>query len=281
MQSGSGRIGLRSRALFVFRDSSMIAPSIVQLSMTSQTLNTALTTLSSTNDIYRNTTGHREHSDTTLSASGYPVQDLLQLPPSYQDSAYMNCEVPSSHGEPTVNLFDTQISDDSLEAASVSFATTQDTLGLSLTGPFELSGDHVSQSKTCEGLSQQVQIQTHCRRSLVTESRGNAQLGLPNLCREQHLRRARSSDDGQLLFTPNILPYPSGHNDVLQCYRMPDQEQYQHHPPYFGAPQLSAPFLSPPYPVFELDYLKSRPPSHRSHQKFSDPFDQFAHNSYA
>ncbi|KEQ68570.1 hypothetical protein M436DRAFT_58049, partial [Aureobasidium namibiae CBS 147.97] len=47
MQTNAGKIGFVNRALFVFRDSPKVATNFARLTLTSQSLNTALTMLSS------------------------------------------------------------------------------------------------------------------------------------------------------------------------------------------------------------------------------------------
>jgi hypothetical protein len=89
MQTNDGKIGLVNRALFVFRDSPKIATNFARLTLTSQSLNTALTMLSSREGTQTGAIRHHQ-SELSLSTKVPLTQESLLLPPSYQESEYLD-----------------------------------------------------------------------------------------------------------------------------------------------------------------------------------------------
>jgi hypothetical protein len=89
MQTNDGKIGLINRALFVFRDSPKVATNFARLTLTSQSLNTALTLLSSREGA-RPGAARRCQSIELSHLSTVSSSDGLPSPPSYQESEYLD-----------------------------------------------------------------------------------------------------------------------------------------------------------------------------------------------
>ncbi|KAI4759251.1 hypothetical protein E4T52_10442 [Aureobasidium sp. EXF-3400] len=90
IQTNFGKIGLVNRALFVFRDSPKVATNLTRLTLTSQSLNTALTMLSSRESTHPKATRACQDSGSSPSGTGIQSQEATKPPPSYQESEYLN-----------------------------------------------------------------------------------------------------------------------------------------------------------------------------------------------
>lgn len=83
MQTKLGKIGLVNRALFVFRDSPKVATNLARLTLTNQSLNTALTMLSSREGTHPKATRVYQDSGSSPSEPNTQIQEATKPPPSY------------------------------------------------------------------------------------------------------------------------------------------------------------------------------------------------------
>jgi hypothetical protein len=90
MQTRFGKIGLLKRALFVFRDSPKVATNLARLTLTSQSLNTALGLLSSREGLRARTIQAWDSANLPPSDCSTTAHIDIKSPPSYEESEYLS-----------------------------------------------------------------------------------------------------------------------------------------------------------------------------------------------
>lgn len=105
MQTRFGKIGLLKRALFVFRDSPKVATNLARLTLTSQSLNTALGVLSSREGFRARVAQTRDSTNLPPSDRSTTAQPDAKEPPSYEESEYLSRKR-VSRAKPTHSLLD-------------------------------------------------------------------------------------------------------------------------------------------------------------------------------
>jgi hypothetical protein len=240
MQTNDGKIGLVNRALFVFRDSPKIATNFARLTLTSQSLNTALTMLSSREGTHPGAIRHHQ-SELSLSTKAPLTQESLLLPPSYQESEYLNRK----------RLQRSNRSSMSLRGNSTS--------RVSLVDPKPTTLEPVLASLPKPSHSRIPKIQGHESRSdrrheLHRQNQGHILGEVFDLSVPFSMSDTRGPSD-QYLFSiaPQDPPYPSGESHDPFCLKMPEHNHYGYHTASVSSSQLGITSQGPPYPISESD----------------------------
>jgi hypothetical protein len=262
MQTNAGKIGLVNRALFVFRDSPKVATNFARLTLTSQSLNTALTMLSSREGARPGPTRLHPNIELSLLSTASPSQDGLQLPPSYQESEYLDRKRLQRSNPSSASLRTTSLSRASLFIPPITLDHRFTMFEPMLTSLSELPDDRKAQDQ--QSLSDGIQgsLRQH-HGSIPGEI-----LEFPIPSALKHVRRSKSSDESRVSLTLQGLPYPSSDNHEPHCFEMPEPKHYEYHSDsasYLGietASQRSTPPPNPPYPTSDFNVLRSAQRSH-------------------
>lgn len=277
IQTNFGRIGLVNRALFVFRDSPKVATNLTRLTLTSQSLNTALTMLSSRESTHPKATRACQDSGSSPSGAVIQIQEATKPPPSYQESEYLNRKR-LSRSNPSSNSLRESLSPRitsgpppiPLDSKPTAFRPV-------LTAFPELPVHQISEPQT-HGDSSDYSCEPH-RRPLEVFYRESPQsqvLDIPSSSVETHIQEPQSLSGTRLSWVRRDLPYPDEESQDSTCYEMPDQDQYGYRavsPSYLdpsgwrdAATQFPTPPLRLPYPILESDFSELIPRTYLSPQ---------------
>jgi hypothetical protein len=255
MQTNSGKIGLINRALFVFRDSPKVATNFARLTLTSQSLNTALTLLSSREGARSGATRHHPNIELSLLSTVSPKQEGLQLPPSYQESEYLDRKRLQRSNPSSTSLRARSLSRASLFIPPLTLDHKLTIFEPMLTSLSELPKDQDQQSLLDDIQGQQKQHHG----SIPGEF-----LELPRPAALKHVRRSKSSDESRVSLTLQDPPYPSSDIHDPTCFEMPEPKHYEYHSDsvsYLGvetASQRSTSPSNPPYPTSDFEFPRSQ-----------------------
>jgi hypothetical protein len=264
MQTKSGKIGLVNRARFVFRDSPKVATNFARLTLTSQSLNTALTMLSSRDGTHSGVAQHRQSSGPLLSPISSLTQEASPLPPSYQESEYLNRKRLSRSNPSSVSLREIFIPAPSLVVPPIPFDTKPTILEPVLTSLSELQDDQSSRRRSHASPSDdRCEDNGHLHTGIHSDA-----LGLSIPCPIGPIRRSKSRDRHQFFLVPQDLPYPFAESQDSQWWEMPEQKQYEHHN-ISAYHSMSPPY--PPYPTYEFGIPRS-PHLSLGHQTINTTF---------
>lgn len=250
MQTNAGKIGFVNRALFVFRDSPKVATNFARLTLTSQSLNTALTMLSSREGTCPGATRHHQTGEPSMPTIVSSNQEALQLPPSYQESEYLDRK----------RLQRSNPSSMSLRGKSSTRTTLIDPKPTifepALTSLTELPRDLLSRDQRHAVVS-----------GLTLDSHG--QFSTDTLCENLTLSSlstmediCRSSDAHLLSLAPQGPPYPSRESDDSLCIDMPEQTHYGYHTASALHSEIERISAGPPYPTSDFEIPTSTQQDH-------------------
>jgi hypothetical protein len=262
MQTNAGKIGLVNRALFVFRDSPKVATNFARLTLTSQSLNTALTMLSSREGARPGPTRLHPNIELSLLSTASPSQDGLQLPPSYQESEYLDRKRLQRSNPSSASLRTTSLSRASLFIPPITLDHRFTMFEPMLTSLSELPDDRKAQDQ--QSLSDGIQGSLRQHHGSIP----GELLELPIPSALKHVRRSRSSDESRVSLTLQGLPYPSGGIYDPRYYEMPEPKHYGYHTDsvsYLGVEtgsQRSTSPSNPPYPTSDFDVPRSAQRDH-------------------
>lgn len=240
MQMNAGKIGLVNRALFVFRDSPKIATNFARLTLTSQSLNTALTMLSSREGTHPTAIRHRQTSELLLSAKVPPTLDTLQLPPSYQESEYLDRKRLQRSNRSSMSLRGNSISRVSLVDPKPKI------LGPGLTSLPEPSNSRIHNIEGHENRSDR-------RHELYRQNQGHILGEVFDLSIPFSMNDTRGASSEYLSSVDP--PYPSGKSHDPLCFGMPEPNHYRYSTASESYPEVGIAFQGPPYPTSESDVL--------------------------
>jgi hypothetical protein len=240
MQTKSGKIGLVNRARFVFRDSPKVATNFARLTLTSQSLNTALTMLSSRDGTHSGAVQHRQNSGPLLSPVACGTEKPSTLPPSYQESEYLNRKRLSRSNPSSVSLREDFIPAPTPVVPPIPFDTKPTILEPVLTSLSQIHDDHISRCRShASPANDRYGDNEHLRTGTYCDA-----FGPSNPCPVGPIRRSKFRDGHQFFLVPQDLPYPSAESQDSQWWEMPEQKQYESH-------KISAYHsMSPPYPPY-------------------------------
>lgn len=277
MQTKFGKIGLVNRALFVFRDSPKVATNLARLTLTSQSLNTALTMLSSREGAHPKAIRAGLDSDPSHLEPLIQSQDAINLPPSYQESEYLNRKRLSRSNPSSTSLHESSAPTTKSVPPPVPLDSKPTAFRPVLPAFPELSAHQISEPQT-HGIPSDYKYKPY-RRPLDIPYRDGAHspvLGIPFSAARSRIQESESSIGNRLFLPRQDLPYPNEESQNPGCHEMPDQDQYGYHavsPSYLEtaarqdtASQMPTPPLCPPYPVFTSDFTGSAPRTHLNQQ---------------
>jgi hypothetical protein len=197
MQTNSGKIGLINRALFVFRDSPKVATNFARLTLTSQSLNTALTLLSSREGTRSGVTRHHPNIEQSLLSTVSPNQEGLQLPPSYQESEYLDRKRLQRSNPSSTSLRATSLLRASLFIPPLTLDHKLTIFEPMLTSLSQFPDDRSRKAQDQQSLSDDIQgRQKQHHGSIPGEF-----LELPTPAALKHVRRSKSSDGSRVSLT--------------------------------------------------------------------------------
>jgi hypothetical protein len=261
MQTNSGKIGLINRALFVFRDSPKVATNFARLTLTSQSLNTALTLLSSREGARSGATRHHPNIELSLLSTVSPNQEGLQLPPSYQESEYLDRKRLQRSNPSSTSLRATSLSRASLFIPPLTLDHKLTIFEPMLTSLSELPDDRSLKDQDQQSLLDDIQGQQKQHHGSIP----GEFLELPRPAAPKYVRRSKSSDESRVSLTLQDPPYPSSDIHDPTCFEMPEPKHYEYHSDsvsYLGvetASQRSTSASDPPYPTSDFEFPRSQP----------------------
>lgn len=280
MQTKFGKIGLVNRALFVFRDSPKVATNLARLTLTSQSLNTALTMLSSREGAHPKTTRAGQDSGPSPSEPIIQIQEAINLPPSYQESEYLNRKRLSRSNPSSTSLREIFAPTATSVPPPVPLDSKPTAFRPVLASFPELPAHQTSEPRTYEEPSD-YKYKPYRRPLEIPYLDGAHSQVFDNHFSsvKMQTRVSDSSDRHGLSLARQDLPYPYEENQNPGCHEMPDQDQHRYHvvsPSCLettawrdAASQFPTPPLCPPYPVFESDFTGSVPRTHSYQQDYS------------
>jgi hypothetical protein len=259
MQTKFGKIGLVNRALFVFRDSPKVATNLARLTLTGQSLNTALTMLSSREGALSKATRAGQDSDPSPLEPTIRIQEAIHLPPSYQESELLSRKR-LSRSKPSSTSLRKTFGPTTTSVPPPVPLNSKPMAFMPVSSAFsELFAHQISELQT-SGEPSDYKYKPY-KRPLETSYLDGAQrqvLDIPFSSVKTQTQEPELSD------ARRCLPYPHAQSQNSESYEMPDQDQYGYHavsPSYLEtsawrdiASRFPPPPLCPPYPVFQTDF---------------------------
>ncbi|KAH0359585.1 hypothetical protein KCU65_g9879, partial [Aureobasidium melanogenum] len=282
MQTKFGKIGFANRALFVFRDSPKVATNLARLTLTSQSLNTALTMLSSREDAHIKATRVCQDSGSSSSEPIIQIQEATKPPPTYQESEYLNRKRLSRSNPSSISLRES-FSPRIISVPPPIPLDSKPTAFRPVLPAFpELPVHQISEART-HGDSSDYNHKPDRRPPEMSYHEGSHTqvLSIPSRAVKTHIQEPESLNRTSLSWALSDLPYSYEESQDSTCYEMPDQNQYGYHAvsssrlDISGWRDAASQFPTPPlrllYPVLEPDFPASIPRTYLYQQVHNSP----------